>query len=75
MRCSYLTRDNLCTGKYKGFACIKKLCTYFKEAQQCEHHEESGDYCAKYARFGCVGKNNCLTLTDYLESVSEVTEA
>lgn len=75
MRCSFLTKDNICTGKYSGYACIKKQCSYFKEAQQCEHHENTGDYCRKYGRFGCVGKNSCKTLMDYLEAVSEDAEA
>ena len=71
MKCKYLAKDNLCTGKYAGYACIKKECSSFKEAQKCEHHELSGDYCKKYARFGCVGKDSCGSLADYLESVAE----
>jgi hypothetical protein len=43
----------------------------FKDAQKCEHHEISGDYCKKYARFGCVGKDSCNTLSEYLEAVAE----
>jgi len=75
MRCKYLTKDNLCTGKYHGFACIRKQCSSFKEAQKCEHHELSGDYCRKYGRFGCVGKESCNTLADYLEAVVEEEHA
>lgn len=71
MKCRYLTKDNLCTGKYSGFSCIKKQCASFQEAQKCEFHETSGDYCRKYGRFGCVGKESCSTLADYLEAVSE----
>ncbi len=70
MHCTFQTKDSLCTGKYAGYACIMKQCTYYKESRRCEHHEETGDYCRKYARFGCVGKGNCGTLTEYLESVA-----
>lgn len=71
MKCKFLTKDNVCTGKYSGFACIKGQCSSFKDAQKCEFHELSGDYCKKYARFGCVGKDSCITLSDYLEAVAE----
>jgi hypothetical protein len=71
MKCKYLTKDNLCAGKYSGYACIKAQCSSFKDAQKCEHHETSGDYCRKYGRFGCVGKESCNTLSEYLEAVAE----
>jgi len=70
MRCKFRTKENLCEGKYKGFACIQKQCAYFSESQKCEHHEQSGDYCRKYGRFGCVGKESCNSLVDYLEAVA-----
>jgi hypothetical protein len=70
VRCEFLTKDSICTGRYSGYSCIKKQCTYLKETQKCEFHENTGDYCRKYGRFGCVGKNSCRTLTDYLEAVS-----
>jgi hypothetical protein len=75
MRCKYLTKDSLCTGKYSGYACIKAQCPTFKDAQSCEHHEISGDYCKKYGRFGCVGRESCNTLSDYLEAVAEEEQA
>ena len=75
MKCKYLSKDKLCTGKYSGFACIKKQCSYYREAQQCEHHELTGDYCRKYGRFGCVGRGSCHTLSDYLEAVAEEEQA
>ena len=71
MHCRHLGKDNVCTGKYSGYTCIKKQCSLFKEAQKCEHHEATGDYCRKYGRFGCVGKDSCATLADYLETVAE----
>lgn len=71
MRCKYLSRDGRCTGKYSGYACIKRHCAYSKGAQNCQYHESSGDYCLKYGRFGCVGRESCKTLTDYLEAVAE----
>ena len=71
LKCRYLTRDNLCSGKYSGYGCIQKQCSLFKEAQQCEFHEPSGDYCKKYGRFGCVGRDSCATLVSYLEAVAE----
>lgn len=71
MRCKFRTPDGLCTDKYNGFACIARQCSYYKDSMKCEHHEETGDYCRKYARFGCVGKGSCETLTDYLAAVSE----
>jgi hypothetical protein len=70
MRCAFLTKDNICTGKYSGYSCIKKQCAYLQDSQKCEHHELSGDYCRKYGRFGCVGKDSCRSLTEYLEAVS-----
>ncbi len=75
MRCRFLTADNICTGKYKGFACIKQHCSYHQESQKCPHHDETGDYCRKHARFGCVGKESCETLADYLAAVAEEEEA
>ena len=71
MKCRYLSDKGLCTGRYPGYACIKRHCSYFREAQTCEHHDETGDYCRKYARFGCVGKESCSTLAEYLEAVAE----
>jgi len=71
MHCKFLAKDGLCTGKYAGYACIREQCAIVKQSKECEHHEVSGDYCRKYARFGCVGKENCSYLTDYLETVSE----
>lgn len=70
MRCRYLSSGGLCTGRYQGYACIKRHCVHFKQAQACEHHDETGDYCRKYARFGCVGKDSCGTLAEYLEAVA-----
>ena len=75
MQCRHLTKDGLCVGKYAGYACIKRQCTSFKEAQNCEHREISGDYCRKYGRFGCVGKDSCQSLSDYLEAVAEEEQA
>jgi len=72
MKCKFRTVTNRCTGKYKGFACIREQCSYYAESKKCEFHEASGDYCWKYGRFGCVGKNSCGTLLDYLDAVAEV---
>ena len=75
MHCRYLARDGHCTGKYDGYACIREHCSILQDAKKCEFHEESGDYCRKYARFGCVGRDNCDSLADYLESIAEVEHA
>ena len=71
MHCRHLTKEGLCTGTYEGYACIKKHCAAFKDAQKCEFREVEGDYCKKYNRFGCVGKESCQNLADYLEAVAE----
>jgi hypothetical protein len=71
VHCKYLAKDGLCAGKYSGYACIKSQCALVRESKQCEHHEPTGDYCRKYARFGCVGRDNCESLSDYLDTVSE----
>lgn len=71
LHCRHLAKDGICTGRYEGYACIKEQCALVKQSKECEHHEVSGDYCRRYARFGCVGKDNCSSLTDYLETVSE----
>jgi hypothetical protein len=71
MRCKFLAKDGTCSGKYSGYSCIRQQCSSLKDAQKCEYHELSGDYCRKYARFGCVGKDSCVTLSDYLEAVAE----
>lgn len=71
MHCKYMAKDGMCSGKYSGYACIKGHCTLVKESKACEHHEPTGDYCRKYARFGCVGRDNCTSLADYLDTVSE----
>lgn len=75
MLCKFLTAENLCTGRYNGFACIRKQCSYYQEAQKCEFHESTGDYCRKYGRFGCVGKGSCESLSDYLSAVAEEERA
>ena len=75
MKCKFLTRDGKCTGAYAGYACIKKQCSSLKLAQSCEHHELSGDYCKKYGRFGCVGRESCRSLADYLEAVADSEHA
>lgn len=70
MKCKFRTKDNLCDGRYRGYACIEKQCAYFSESHKCEHHEATGDYCRKYGRFGCVGKDSCGSIVDYLEAVA-----
>ena len=70
MNCRSKGKNNLCKGKYRGFACIEKQCAHFAEAHKCEHHEMTGDYCKKYGRFGCVGKDSCGSLVDYLDAVA-----
>ena len=69
--CSYQSKEGLCEGPYKGYACIRERCDHWKESHRCEYHDVTGDYCHKYARFGCVGKDCCGTISDYLEAVSE----
>ncbi len=61
----------MCEGKYSGYACIRTHCAIVRESKLCEHHDISGDYCRKYARFGCVGKGNCESAEDYLDSICE----
>ena len=75
MHCRHLTREGLCDGKYAGYACIKKQCPSFKEAMNCEFKDGSGDYCKKYGRFGCVGRDSCQHLSDYLSAVAEEEQA
>jgi len=70
MHCRYLSGDGKCTGTYNGYSCIREQCTYLKQTRECEHHQAEGDYCRKYARFGCVGRNSCETLADYLDACS-----
>ncbi len=70
LQCRFKGDGNRCLGKYKGFACIENQCAYYAEAQKCEHHEGTGDYCRKYARFGCVGRDSCGSLVDYLGAVA-----
>lgn len=69
MLCKYLSKEGLCTGRYTGYACIRKQCSYQRESKDCEYHDPTGDYCRKFGRFGCVGRENCGTLASYLESL------
>lgn len=71
MKCKFLGSNGVCTGKYTGYGCIKSSCASFKEAQNCEHRDSVGDYCMKYGRFGCVGRDSCKSVADYLEAVAE----
>lgn len=71
MKCKFLGAGGVCTGKYAGYGCIRDQCASFREALNCEYRDAVGDYCKKYGRFGCVGKDSCRTITDYLESVAE----
>ncbi len=61
----------MCTGKYAGYACIRNSCESYNKAHNCEHRDPAGDYCKKYARFGCVGLDSCTTISDYLAAVAE----
>jgi hypothetical protein len=70
MHCRYLSSEGRCSGTYDGYACIREQCADLKQARSCEHHDAHGDYCHKYARFGCVGRNSCETLADYLDACS-----
>ena len=71
MLCRFLSQEGLCKGRYRGYGCIGEQCGHWIESHRCEHHEGTGDYCRKYARFGCVGKDCCGTLMDYLQAASE----
>ncbi|MDH3365806.1 MAG: hypothetical protein OEM29_07400 [Thermoplasmata archaeon] len=71
MLCRFLSADGLCTGKYEGYSCIKSDCAYWRMSHECEHHDSTGDYCRKFARFGCVGKDSCHSISDYLQAASE----
>lgn len=71
MKCKFMGPKGVCSGKYAGYACIRDSCPSFRMAQSCEHRDAAGDYCKKYARFGCVGLDSCKTITDYLEAVAE----
>ncbi len=75
IRCKHLAKDGTCTGVYEGYACIRTHCALYKEARLCEHHDVTGDYCRKYNRFGCVGKDSCATLADYLDAVADCEQA
>lgn len=75
MLCRFLSSKGLCTGKYDGYGCIKSDCAYWRESHQCEHHDLTGDYCWKFARFGCVGRGSCDSISDYLQAVSEAESA
>ncbi|MCJ2532650.1 MAG: hypothetical protein LN411_01850 [Candidatus Thermoplasmatota archaeon] len=75
MLCRFLSSDGICAGKYEGYACIRSSCSYWVEAHSCEHHDSTGDYCNKHARFGCVGKESCHTLSEYLQAASEAETA
>ncbi len=75
MLCRYRSPDGICVGKYEGYACISSSCSYWMEAHNCEHHDGAGDYCNKHARFGCVGKESCHTLSEYLQAASEAETA
>ena len=71
MLCKFMSSSGRCTGRYEGYACIKSDCAYWRESHSCEFHDVTGDYCRKYARFGCVGKDCCDSLSDYIQAVSE----
>jgi hypothetical protein len=71
MLCRFMASDGTCTDKYHGYACIRSNCTHWKEAHECEYHSKTGDYCEKYARFGCVGKESCHTLSEYMRATAE----
>jgi hypothetical protein len=71
VKCKFLGSNGVCTGKYAGYGCIKSSCVSFKKAQNCEHRDPVGDYCKKYGRFGCVGRDSCQSIADYLEAVAE----
>ena len=75
MLCRFMSSDGVCTGRYSGYGCIRSRCQYWRESHECEHHDPTGDYCWKYARFGCVGKDSCDSLTDYLQAASDAESA
>lgn len=73
MVCEYDDGNGWCTGKFKGFGCIKGRCdSYspieFKE-QDCIDLPGKGTYCHKYHRFFCAGKDNCEDGINYLRKL------
>ena len=65
MKCTYESEGS-CQGKYKGFGCIEDKCELY--AQRCEHLQ--GSYCGKYARFFCVGSEDCASFERYAERMN-----
>ncbi|MCG7844096.1 MAG: hypothetical protein MIO90_01540 [Methanomassiliicoccales archaeon] len=71
--CPRLGPDGKCNGLYYGFTCIKDKCKMQNREATCEFCI-GGDYCLKYNRFGCVGKDNCGTKDDYLSYIRKARE-
>ena len=73
MICKYDDGNGWCTGKFKGFGCIKNNCDSYTPAENveddCKGLEGKGIYCPKYKRFYCAGKENCSDITDYIRKM------
>lgn len=69
MMCEYDDGNGWCTGKYKGFGCIKNKCSVLKASDEfddgCPGIAGEGMYCSKFNRFFCAGEENCTDTASY----------
>ena len=73
MICKYDDGNGWCTGKFKGFGCIKNKCDDYTPnnniGDECPDIEGNGIYCHKYNRFYCAGKENCIDSASYIRKL------
>ncbi len=73
MTCKYDDGNGWCTGKFKGFGCIKRKCDSYlsagNEKGDCTCIPGNGTYCYKYNLFFCAGEENCIDSKTYTKKM------
>ncbi|GEM_PF-3017080 len=60
LQCMYLDENGMCTGRYRGFACLENRCPFYERIIKNECPFRRGDgYCTVYGRFYCPGTGMC----------------
>lgn len=75
MVCEYDDGNGWCTGRYRGFGCIKDSCEVNNKPENgegnCADVKGDGVYCHRFNRFYCAGKENCTDNTSYLRDLKK----
>jgi hypothetical protein len=73
MVCEFDDGKGWCTGKFKGFGCVKSKCELYTpnpdKKSHCSESPRKGVYCYKFNRFFCAGLNDCIDSASYFRKM------